>query len=122
MRAAVIGNGNVAIDVARMLLLDPSELAATDVADHAIAAMAASAVREVLIIGRRGPLHAAFTTPEVREVGELNDVDVHVDPADVDIDIPADASPTRRRNIDLLRAYAQRPAGRLEHPRGPPLV
>ena len=78
-RAVVVGNGNVAIDVARMLVLDPDELASTDTADHAIAAFAAASVTEVVILGRRGPAQAAFTNPELRELGELARADVVVD-------------------------------------------
>src|SRR3954451_20149621 len=70
-RAVVIGNGNVAVDVARMLVLDPDELAVTDTADHAIEVFNASGVREVVMLGRRGPAQAAFTNPELRELGEL---------------------------------------------------
>ena len=68
-RAVVIGNGNVAIDVARMLLLDPDELALTDTADHAIGPLSEAKVSEVILLGRRGPEHAAFTNPELRELG-----------------------------------------------------
>ena len=70
-RAVVIGNGNVALDVARMLVLAPDQLASTDTADHARAALARSSVREVIVVGRRGPAQAAFTTPELRELGRL---------------------------------------------------
>jgi ferredoxin--NADP+ reductase len=80
-RVAVIGVGNVAVDVARILCRTPAELASTDIADYAEAALAGSAVREVYILGRRGPVQAAFTTPEVRELGELAGADVAV-PAD----------------------------------------
>ncbi len=110
-RAVVIGNGNVAIDVARMLLLDPDELAATDVADHAIGPMAAGHVQEVILVGRRGPVQAAFTNPELRELGEMTGVDVNVDPAEVDVEVPEDAEPTARRNVEILQGYAQRPPG-----------
>jgi ferredoxin/flavodoxin---NADP+ reductase len=82
-RAVVIGNGNVAIDLARMLLLDPEELAATDCADHAVRELAEAQVQEVIILGRRGPAQAAFTNPELRELGEMTGVDVQVDPAEV---------------------------------------
>jgi ferredoxin--NADP+ reductase len=115
-RAVVIGNGNVAIDVARMLVLDPGELASTDIADHAIAAFAAASVREVVIVGRRGPAQAAFTNPELRELGALADADVIVDPAELDLDPGSaawldsgDASPTARRNVDMLRGFAASP-------------
>ena len=79
-RAVVIGNGNVATDVARMLALTREELEVTDTADHAIDALADSSVREIVVLGRRGPAQAAFTNPEVRELGEMKDADVDVDP------------------------------------------
>ena len=82
----VIGNGNVAVDVARMLVLDPDEMAATDTADHAIAPLGAASVHEVIVLGRRGPAQAAFTTPELRELGELTRADIIVDPEDMDLD------------------------------------
>jgi ferredoxin--NADP+ reductase len=110
-RAVVIGNGNVAIDVARMLLLDPGELAATDTADHAIAALAAASVTEVVILGRRGPAQAAFTNPELRELEALSGVDVVVDRAEVDAEAPDELQPTARRNVEILRGYAERPPG-----------
>jgi ferredoxin/flavodoxin---NADP+ reductase len=117
-RAVVIGNGNVAIDVARMLVLAPSELAPTDTADHALEVLAGSRVSEVVIVGRRGPAQAAFTNPELLELGELADADVIVDPAELDRalavhDAAADANITARRNVEILRSYAERPpAGR----------
>lgn len=111
-RAVVIGNGNVAIDVARMLVLDPGELAPTDTADHAIDAFGNATVREVVLLGRRGPAQAAFTNPELRELGELRRADVIVDPAQLQgVADPEDT--TKRRNLELLREYAGRvPAGR----------
>ena len=75
----VIGNGNVAADVARMLALTKDELEETDTAEHAIDALAQSEVEEVVVLGRRGPAQAAFTNPEVRELGEMADADVLVD-------------------------------------------
>jgi ferredoxin--NADP+ reductase len=115
-RAVVVGNGNVAIDVARMLVLDPDELAATDAADHALAAFAAASVTEVVILGRRGPAQAAFTNPELRELGELVRADVVVDPAELELDPDSaawlesgDASPTAVRNVAMLREFAARP-------------
>jgi ferredoxin--NADP+ reductase len=110
-RAVVIGNGNVAIDVARMLLLDPDELAITDTADHAIGPLSAGHVQEVVLLGRRGPVQAAFTNPELRELGEMTGVDVQVDPAEVDVEVPEEATPTARRNVEILQDYAQRPLG-----------
>jgi ferredoxin--NADP+ reductase len=113
-RALVIGNGNVAIDVARMLVLAPSELAPTDTADHALEVLAQSAVREVIVLGRRGPAQAAFTNPELLELGELADADIVVDPDELERalsvhDAEAQADATSRRNVEILRAYAARP-------------
>jgi ferredoxin/flavodoxin---NADP+ reductase len=115
-RAVVVGNGNVAIDVARMLVLDPDELAPTDTADHAIEALAAARVEEVVLLGRRGPAQAAFTNPELLELGELRRADVIVDPADVELDplseawLASDAADaTARRNVEILRRYAAEP-------------
>ena len=109
-RAVVVGNGNVAIDVARMLLLDPGELALTDTADHAIGPLSEAKVSEVILLGRRGPEHAAFTNPELRELGEMTGVDVQVDPVELEgVEEPED--PTKRRNVEILRSYAERPPG-----------
>jgi ferredoxin--NADP+ reductase len=111
-RAVVIGNGNVAIDVARMLVLDPGELAPTDTADHALDVFGAAGVTEVVLLGRRGPAQAAFTNPELRELGELKRADVIVDPAQLK-DVEEPEEPTRRRNVEILREYAGRtPAGK----------
>jgi ferredoxin/flavodoxin---NADP+ reductase len=114
-RAVVIGNGNVAIDVARMLVLDPDEINVTDTADHAVSALAAAQVEHVILLGRRGPAQAAFTNPELRELGELQRADVIVDPSEVELDehsaawLDSDgAEPTNRRNVDILRGYSQR--------------
>ncbi|GIK76794.1 MAG: NADP oxidoreductase [Actinomycetes bacterium] len=118
-RVVVIGNGNVAADLARMLLLPRDELEVTDTADHAIEALARSRVREVVILGRRGPAQAAFTNPEVRELGELTDADVLVDPAAVEIDdataafLESDADVTNRKNLEMFTAFAGRkPTGK----------
>ncbi len=114
-RAVVVGNGNVAIDVARMLLLPREELAGTDTADHAIDAIDAAGVREVQILGRRGPAQAAFTNPELLELGEMTDVDVVVDPADLELDehslaaLDQAGAGTARKNVEILREYAARP-------------
>ncbi len=111
-RAVVVGNGNVALDVARILVTDPDVLATTDIADHALKVLHDRGVEEVLVIGRRGPLQAPFTTLELRELGHLEglgDVDVVVDPADfediTDEDLEA-AGKTVRNNIKVLRGYA----------------
>ncbi|MCW3069122.1 MAG: FAD-dependent pyridine nucleotide-disulfide oxidoreductase [Solirubrobacterales bacterium] len=112
-RAVVIGNGNVALDVARMLVLAPKELAPTDTADHALEVLAASRVSEVVIVGRRGPAQAAFTNPELLELGELSEADVVVDPAELERalaihDADAETDITSRRNVEILRGYAER--------------
>jgi ferredoxin--NADP+ reductase len=108
-RAVVIGNGNVAIDVARMLVLDPGELQPTDTADHAIDAFGMAGVREVILLGRRGPAQVAFTNPELLELGELARADVIVDPAQLDgVQVPEGADKTTTRNVEILREYSQR--------------
>ena len=113
-RVVVIGNGNVAIDVARMLAVDPDELATTDVADHALAELRASKIREIVVCGRRGPAQAAFTSVELGELGELAGVDVVVS---ADEGIPDEASaqaiageghPIERRNLSILQGYIER--------------
>ena len=117
-RAVVVGNGNVALDVARMLALTPDELAATDTIDRAIETINEAKIREILVVGRRGPVQAAWTPIEVGELGELEGADVIVDPADLELDAAsaaelAAAPPTVRRNLDHLRDYARRlPAGK----------
>jgi ferredoxin--NADP+ reductase len=105
-RAVVIGNGNVAVDVARMLALTPEELAPTDTTDAAIDAIANSGIEEVVMVGRRGPAQAAFTTPELIELGELAGADVIVDPADLEGAEPTDTN--SERNLEVLRGYAAR--------------
>jgi len=112
-RAVVIGNGNVALDVARMLMLANDELAVTDCADHALDVLAHSRVREVIVIGRRGPAQAAFTNPELRELGELSQADVIVDPEELEqalatSDPALQDNATARHNVEILRAYSQR--------------
>jgi ferredoxin/flavodoxin---NADP+ reductase len=114
-RAVVVGNGNVALDVARILVTDPGELATTDIANHALESLRPCGVQEVVIIGRRGPLQSAFTTLELRELADLEGLDVIVDPADLegitDEDLEA-ADKTTRQNIKVLRGYA----GQEPHP------
>jgi ferredoxin/flavodoxin---NADP+ reductase len=113
-RAVVIGNGNVALDVARMLALTPDELAPTDTTDPAIEAIGASTVREIVIVGRRGPAQASWTTQELKEMGELAGADVRVDSAELD-DAEGDDTQTQR-NLDVLREFAAR------EPTGKPVV
>lgn len=110
-RAVVIGNGNVALDVARMLTLTHDELAVTDIADHALEVLDASNVREIVVVGRRGPAQAAFTNPELLELGELADADVIVDPQELERAlgvVDPNADPTSNRNVSVLRHYAGR--------------
>jgi ferredoxin/flavodoxin---NADP+ reductase len=111
-QVVVVGAGNVAIDVARMLALAPSELAVTDTADHAIDVLSSSGIEEITILARRGPLQAAFTNPELLEMGELERGDVEVVAGKLD-ELSAvalkDADKTRRRNVEILQDYAERP-------------
>jgi ferredoxin--NADP+ reductase len=105
-RAVVVGNGNVALDLARMLALRPAELASTDVADHALSVLARSAIREIVVLGRRSPAQASFTTAELRELGELSDAGVVVDAVSEET-LPCETTP--RRNVELLRQWARSP-------------
>jgi ferredoxin--NADP+ reductase len=105
-QAVVIGNGNVAVDVARMLALTPEELDQTDTTDAAIEAFNGAGIREIVMVGRRGPAQAAFTTPELIELGELAGADVIVDPADLEGAVPTDTN--SERNLDVLRGFAGR--------------
>ena len=112
-RAVVIGNGNVAMDVARMLALDDAELRKTDIADHAIDVLDGSAIEEIVVLGRRGPVQAAYTNPEIKELGELEEADVIVDPAEIELD-PVSAAwiesdevdKTTRVNVEIVREFA----------------
>jgi ferredoxin--NADP+ reductase len=114
-RAVVIGNGNVAADVTRVLTLSPAELERTDIADHALEALRASRIEEVMVLGRRGPAQAAFTSAELRELGKLDGVDLRVDPADAELDpvsaswLAEEGTFTAHKNVELLRGFAGRP-------------
>jgi ferredoxin--NADP+ reductase len=105
-RAVVIGNGNVALDIARMLALTHEELAPTDATDASIAAIAGSSLREIVVIGRRGPAQASFTTPELHEMGDLAGADVIVDPRDLEGAEPKDTN--SERNLAVLSELAAR--------------
>jgi ferredoxin--NADP+ reductase len=105
-RAVVIGIGNVALDIARMLALTHEELAPTDASDASIAAIASSSIREIVVVGRRGPAQASFTTPELQEMGELAGADVIVDAAELEGAEPKDTN--AERNLDVLREFAAR--------------
>ncbi len=115
-RAVVIGNGNVAADVARVLTLSARELERTDIADHALEALGESRIEDVIVLGRRGPAQAAFTSAELRELGHLDGVDLRVEPGDVELDAVsqgwlAEAGTfTARKNVELLREFATQPA------------
>ncbi|UYP18083.1 FAD-dependent oxidoreductase [Rhodococcus sp. Z13] len=112
-RAVIVGNGNVALDVARILTMDVDELARTDIADHALQALRQSNIREVVLLGRRGPAQAAYSNPEFLALGDLTGVDVVIDDAELDLD-PAsaravDTDPATALRVRLAREYAQRP-------------
>ena len=113
-RAAVIGVGNVAIDVARILMRTPEELVKTDIAAYALDALRKSRIREVFLLGRRGPAQAAFTNPEVKEIGEMQDADVIVRADEVELDplsrAQVDTADDRTlvKKIEILQGYAGR--------------
>jgi ferredoxin/flavodoxin---NADP+ reductase len=116
--AVVVGNGNVALDVARMLALTEEELAPTDTTDPAIAAIVSSGLREIVVLGRRGPVQAAWTSTELGELGDLAGADVVVDPAELVLDPTSKAeleaaSNVVQRNVEILREFASRaPSGK----------
>ncbi len=113
-RVAVIGVGNVAMDVARILARTPAELYETDIADYALEALRASDVEEIVVLGRRGPAQAAFTNPEIKELGELADADIVVDCEDASLDPLSSAQLKKNRdraairNVKILQAYVER--------------
>jgi ferredoxin/flavodoxin---NADP+ reductase len=116
--AVVIGAGNVAMDVARMLALEPSELDPTDTADHAIDAFKNSNIRKVYISARRGPEHAAFTSPELRELPKLEHTNVIIDKGDIEAAIArAGDEPEKdvKSNLDAMLLIADNPKS--EHER-----
>jgi ferredoxin/flavodoxin---NADP+ reductase len=111
--AAIVGNGNVAMDVARILLADPAMLATTDIADHALEALRHSRVREVFLLGRRGPAQTAFSPKEIEEIAELPDVDVVVPKAEAAVDADSAAwlanegARSQQRNVKFLAEHAE---------------
>jgi len=118
-RVAVVGVGNVAVDVVRILCRTAEELAKTDIADYALDALRKSRVKEVYLLGRRGPAQAAFTNPEVRELGELADADVTARPEEVELDPLSRAAVERsqdratQKKVEILKEYARRePSGK----------
>jgi len=113
-RVAVVGVGNVAVDVARILCRTPEELARTDIAEHALRSLRGSRVKEVYLLGRRGAAQAAFTNPELKELGELPAADVVVVPAEVELD-PLSRTALDQANdragtkkVEILQSYARR--------------
>ena len=115
-RVAIVGNGNVAIDVARILGRTPAELEATDIADHALEGLRDSRVTHIFLLGRRGPLEAAFTPSELRELTELESTKLTVAPEELVLDDSGRAAleaarpkDPRRRNYEILQAAAANP-------------
>src|SRR5687767_9030603 len=117
-RVVVVGNGNVALDVARMLALTEEELAPTDTTDAAMRAIVSSGIREIVVLGRRGPVQASWTSAELGELGDLAGADVVVDPAELELDQASAAeleaaSNVVQRNVEILRDFAARkPSGK----------
>lgn len=113
-RAVVVGNGNVAMDVARILASPPELLAQSDIASHALQALSESRIREIVVLGRRGPAQAAFTTKELRELGHLPDCDVVVPADEAELDplsahqIARVPDRTRDNNLEVLAEFAAR--------------
>ncbi|GGZ17187.1 FAD-dependent oxidoreductase [Novosphingobium colocasiae] len=111
-RAVIVGNGNVALDLARILMTPPAELRKTDIADHAIDALMQSNIREVVLLGRRGPMDGAFHNPELEELAHLTDVDIEVTGAIVPDETDAELAGAEwhvRRKMKTLRNLAGRP-------------
>jgi ferredoxin--NADP+ reductase len=113
-RAAVIGVGNVAVDVCRILCRTPEELAKTDIADYALEALSSSRIKEVYMIGRRGPAQAAFTNPEARELGEMEDADVFIQPEEASLDplsreyLEKSQDKSILKKIEILEEFSRR--------------
>ncbi len=109
--AVVIGAGNVAMDVARILAIDPTELDSTDIADHALNKLKQSSIRKVIICGRRGPEHAAFTAPEIRDLPKLENTDVHIDAkqiqdAEMRVAALSEIEKDLKNNLEAMRLIA----------------
>ena len=118
-RVAIVGVGNVAVDVARILCLTPEELAVTDIASHALKALSKSCIKEVYLLGRRGPAQAAFTNPEIKELGTLADADTIVLPEEAQLDdvsraaLESSDDRATRKKVEILQEYASRkPTGK----------
>jgi ferredoxin--NADP+ reductase len=110
--AVVIGAGNVAMDVARLLAIDPLELDPTDTAEHALVKFKQSQIRKVIICGRRGPEHAAFTAPELRDLPKLENTDVYIDTDQINqastrIEQLGEVEKDLRNNLEAMRLIAE---------------
>ena len=109
-RVAVVGVGNVAMDVTRILMRNPDDLASTDIAEYALEKLRMSLVEEVIVLGRRGPAQAKFTPREIMEIGNLSNVDLVVDNRDLELDeysqSQVDKGGTARKNVEYLKARA----------------
>jgi ferredoxin--NADP+ reductase len=118
-RAAVIGVGNVAVDVARILCRSVNELKKTDIADYALDALSQSRVKEVYILGRRGPAQAAFTNPEIKELSEMEEADLIIYPEEAELDdlsrefLEKNPDRTTQKKVEMLQTFAaQEPEGK----------
>lgn len=116
---AVVGVGNVAMDVARILARTTEELMESDIADHALEALKASKVKNIYVLGRRGPAQAAFTTPEIKELGEMQDADCFVRPDEAELDplsaadLEENGDRDTKRKVEVIQSYAGRePSGK----------
>src|SRR5258708_12242601 len=111
-RVVVVGNGNVAMDVTRILVISPDTLLKTDIAGHALEKLRESKIREVVVLGRRGAAQASFTNPEIKELGKLEGVDVIVDPQNIELDpaslVDIEEDRTPKANLECLHEYAAR--------------
>jgi len=112
-RAVVVGIGNVALDVARVLVRSPSELAKTDIASHALDELEKSRVREVVLLGRRGPAQAAFDQGELSDIAALPGVEVVIE-GDVSFEPPPNLAAPAKRNLEYLASLPRAPTGRAE--------
>ncbi|MFQ5741826.1 MAG: NADP oxidoreductase, partial [Acidobacteriota bacterium] len=110
-RVAVVGIGNVAMDVTRILAKNPDQLAQTDIADQALEVLRKSQVREILVLGRRGPAQAAFSPREIKEIGQLEGVDLVVDPKDMELDESSPLEGDARSSIEYLKKKAREGRG-----------
>ncbi len=108
-RVAVVGNGNVAMDVARVLAKKADSLASSDIADYALATLRSSTVKEILVLGRRGPAQAAFTTKEIKEIGQLEEAELVISPEEAALDplssswLDEEGSAGAHKNVDYVR-------------------